>query len=76
MVLNAQVTGSIPKCYVESSDLQELYLSDNQLSGSLPSIPRHSPLTVLAAANQVPSCISAAAHAVLSTSKIDRIDLD
>ncbi len=49
------LNGSIPDCLVKTTTLSELYLSKNQLSGSLPTFPQKSALTVSSRQRVVPS---------------------
>ena len=50
-----KVEGAVPECLLGSSALQELYLADNELSGSLPSLTEDVPLTTLSVADQASS---------------------
>ncbi len=47
-----EIEGSILECLLSSNSLQELYLADNQLSGSLPRLSEDVPLTTLSVADQ------------------------
>lgn len=47
-----RIEGTIPQCLLGAQGPQEIYLADNELSGSLPSIPEGSPLTALSVSDQ------------------------
>ena len=45
--------GSIPACLVQSEAIQELYLSNNHLTGTLPQPPATSKLLIISADSMV-----------------------
>lgn len=48
-----QVEGSIPPCLVEAPTVQEIYLANNRLSGTLPQPPASSRLLIISAHSNV-----------------------
>jgi hypothetical protein len=48
-----QIEGTIPPCLLASPTIQELYLSNNCLTGSLPAPPADSKLLIISAHSMV-----------------------